>query len=93
LSRPEKVKTFYPPLRSVTERTVQQEETPQPPPPKPPEGNDEDEMPAPDPEEQQNEDITFLTSPELHFGHSASSLALIPRRSENLSPHLLQTYS
>jgi hypothetical protein len=93
LSRPEKVKTFYPRLRSVAEHTVQQEETPQPPPPKPPEGIDGEEMPAPEPEEQQKEDITFLTSMEPHFGHSASSFAFIPRRRENLSLHLLHTYS
>jgi hypothetical protein len=92
-SSPEKVKTFYPQLLSAAERTVQQEETPQPPPPKPPEGIDGEEAPAPEPEEQQKEDITFLTSPEPHFGHSALSLAFIPRRRENLSPHLLQTYS
>jgi hypothetical protein len=93
LSSTEKVKTFYPRFRSVAERTVQHEEIPQPPPPTPPEGIDGEETPAPEPEEQQKEDITFLTSPEPHFGHSASSFAFIPRRRENLSPHLLQTYS
>jgi hypothetical protein len=77
----------------VAERTVQQEETPQPPPPKPPEGNEPEETPAPAPEEQQKEESNFFTSLEPHFGHSASSFAFIPRRSENLSLHLLQTYS
>jgi hypothetical protein len=53
------------------EPTVQHEDTPQPPPVKPPEGAEKDEPPT-EPEEQQNEDITFFTSFEAHFGHSVS---------------------
>jgi hypothetical protein len=90
LSSPEKVKTFYP--KSIAaEHTVQHEEPPQPPPPKPPDGIDAEE--ASEPEEQQKADITFFTSRDPHLGHWASSFAFIPRRSENLSPHLLQIYS
>jgi len=66
----EKVKTFYLPALSA-EPTVQHEETPQPPPENPPEGMDEG-APPPEPEVQQNEDIIFLISFDLHFGQFVS---------------------
>jgi len=55
----------------LAEPTVQQEETPQPPPENPPEGMFE-ETPPPDPAEQQNDEITFLTSFDEHFGQTVS---------------------
>jgi len=66
----EKVKTFYPSALRA-EPTVQHEETPQPPPENPPEGIVE-ETPPPDPVEQQNEDIIFFTSFDVHFGQAVS---------------------
>ncbi len=66
----EKVKTFYP-VSPCTEPTVQHEETPQPPPLKPRDGR-RGEQAEDEPAEQENEDMTFFTSPEAHDGHLAS---------------------
>jgi hypothetical protein len=66
----EKVKTFYLPALSA-EPTVQHDETPQPPPENPPEGTGK-VAPPPEPEEQQNVDMIFLISFDLHFGQFVS---------------------
>jgi hypothetical protein len=88
----ENVKTFYI-FGILSEPNVQHEETPQPPPENPREGMDE--VPAPPgPEEQQNEDITFFTSIEAHFGQFVScSEAFMPWSNENFSLHFRQIYS
>ena len=58
-------------LKLRAEPTVQHEETPQPPPENPPDGI-AGEAPPPDPAEQQNEEITFLTSFDVHLGQTVS---------------------
>jgi hypothetical protein len=76
-----------------TEPTVQQEETPQPPPPNPPDGIGE-ENPESEEDEQQNEDMTFFTCLEEHFGHPVSfSFVVTVCKSENFSLHALHIYS
>ena len=50
--------------------------------------------PPPEPEEQQNEDITFLTSFDVHFGQLVScSEAFMVWSNENFSLHFRQIYS
>jgi len=53
------------------------------------------EVPSPpEPEEQQNEDITFFTSSDVHFGHFVScSEAVMLCNNENFSLHFRQIYS
>ena len=76
-----------------SEPNVQHEETPQPPPENPLEGMDEVPSP-PEPEEQQNEDITFFTSFDVHFGQFVScSEAFMLWSNENLSLHFRHMYS
>jgi hypothetical protein len=78
---------------NYSEPNVQHEETPQPPPENPREGMEE--LPSsPEPEEQQNEDITFFTSLDVHFGHFVScSAAFMPWSNENFSLHFRHIYS
>ena len=54
-----------------------------------------DDVPSsPEPEEQQNEDITFLTSFDVHFGQFVScSEAFMLWSNENLSLHFRHIYS
>jgi len=76
-----------------SEPNVQHEEEPQPPPENPWEGMAEVPSP-PEPEEQQNEDITFFTSVDVHFGQFVScSEALKLCSNENFSLHFKHIYS
>ena len=88
----ENVKTFYI-FGNSSEPNVQHEETPQPPPENPLEGMDEVPSP-PEAEEQQNEDITFLTSFDVHLGQFVScSEAFMLWSNENFSLHFKHIYS
>ena len=88
----ENVKTFYV-FDDYSEPNVQHEETPQPPPENPLEGMDEVPSPS-EAEEQQNEDITFFTSFDEHFGQQVSCPeAFMLWSNENFSLHFRHIYS